>query len=107
MDWDTKCWYLKRNLVTGACQSDYVFNSLQGKVILSGTHSVGQILNYKGIRRKYQGRVTKHFHAALHIENAPKINEDDDQVVNKFIEKYISCLLPNPDYRVKCSCETS
>ena len=28
MDWDTKCWYLKRNLVTGACQIDYVFNSL-------------------------------------------------------------------------------
>ena len=28
MDWNTKCWYLKRNPVTGACQIDYAFNNL-------------------------------------------------------------------------------
>lgn len=31
------------------------------------------------------------------IENAPKIDEDNNEVVTKFFEKYISCSLPNPD----------
>ena len=31
------------------------------------------------------------------IENAPKIDEDDNEVVTKFFEKCISCSLPNPD----------
>ena len=66
MDWNTKCWYLKRNPVTNACQIDYAFNILQSKVILRGTCSIDQILNYKGIRREYQGRGTQYFHAPLH-----------------------------------------
>ena len=54
-------------------------------------------MNYKGIRREYQGKETQHFHASLHIENTPKIDEDEDEVGTKLIDKYISCLLPNPD----------
>ena len=29
--------------------------------------------------------------------NVPKINEDDDEVVTEFIDKYITCSLPNAD----------
>ena len=38
-----------------------------------------------------------YFHAPIHLENEPKIDEDDNKAVTKFIEKYISCLLPNTD----------
>ena len=46
MDWSTKVNYLKRNPVTVARQIDYVFKQLWGKVILSGMHPIGQILNF-------------------------------------------------------------
>ena len=32
MDWDSTCSYLTRNPVTAACQNDYVFKNLWGKV---------------------------------------------------------------------------
>ena len=52
MDWSTKVNYLKRNPVTVARQIDYVFKQLWGKVIFSGMHPIGQILNFDD-RRKF------------------------------------------------------
>ena len=57
-------------------------------------HPTGQILNYND-RSEYQRRGTQHFHEPVHIENAPKINEDEDEVVTKFMNKDISSSLPN------------
>ena len=45
---------------------------------------------------EYQGRGTQYFHATIHVENAPKIDEDAD-VVTEFINKYISHELSNSD----------
>ena len=38
--------YFERNPITVARQIDYVFKQLWGKIILSGMHSVCQILNF-------------------------------------------------------------
>ena len=46
MDCGTKMNYLKRNPVTLARHIDYLFQQLRGKVILSGMHPIGQILNF-------------------------------------------------------------
>ena len=46
MDWSTTVNYLKRNSVIAARQIDYVFKQLWGKIILSGMHPIGQILNF-------------------------------------------------------------
>ena len=51
MDWETKMKYVKRNPVTVARQ--IVFKQLWGKVILSGMHPIGQILNFDD-RREFQ-----------------------------------------------------
>ena len=51
MDWSTKVNYLKRNPVTVARQIDYVFKQLWGKVIFSGMHPIGQILNFDDQRK--------------------------------------------------------
>ena len=59
--------YLKRNPVTVARQVDYMFKQVWGKIILSGMHPIGQILNFDD-RREYQCRGTKHFHPPLHVE---------------------------------------
>ena len=77
MDLSTKVDYLKRNPVTVARQLDYVLKQLWGKVILSGMHTIGQILNFDD-RREFQNRGTEHKHAPVHIADAPKIDENED-----------------------------
>ena len=98
MDWKTKVQYFKRNPVTVARQIDYRFNQLWKNVLLSGMHPVGQIINYDD-RREYQGRGTQHLHAPIHIEGAPKLDEDSDSDVIKFINKYITCAIPESESR--------
>ena len=73
MDWNTKRIWLQRNPVTVARQIDYIFEQLWSKVILSGAHPIGQILNYDR-RKEMQGRGTEHFHAAVHVKDAPRLD---------------------------------
>ena len=47
-------------------------------------HLIGQILNYD-YRKEKPGRGTQSFHAPTYIEKAPKVAEDDEEVVTEFI----------------------
>ena len=94
MGWSTKVNYLKRNHITLARQIDYVFKQLCGKVILSGMYPIGQILNFDN-QREFQNTGTKHMHALIHIVDAPKIDENEEREVVGFIDKYITCALPD------------
>ena len=80
---------LKRNLVTVARQIDYVFKKLWDKVILSGMHPIGQILNFED-QREFQNRGTEHMHTPIHIVDIPKTDENEDSKVVEFIDKYIT-----------------
>ena len=71
MDWSAKVNYLKRNPVTVARQIDYVFKQSWGKVILSGMHQIGQILNFDD-RREFQHRGTEHLCAPIHVVDTPQ-----------------------------------
>ena len=68
------------------------------KVILSGMHPIGQILNYD-YRREHQGNGTEHFHTPIHVLDAPKLDEHDDDVVTYFIDKYVTCSLSDANER--------
>ena len=94
MDWSSKVQYLKRNPVTVARQIDYRFSQLWGKVILGGLHPIGQILNYDE-RGEFQDRGTEHIHAPVHVENAPTIENDSREDVISFIDKYVTCSIPD------------
>ena len=63
-----------------ARQIDYIFKQLWGKVILSGMHPIGQILNFDD-RREFQNRGTEHIHSPIHVVDAPKIDENEDNPV--------------------------
>ena len=63
-----------------------------------GMHPIGQILNYDD-RREHQGKGTGHFHAPIHILDAPKLDENEDNVVTDFIDKYVTCSLPDANQR--------
>jgi hypothetical protein len=57
-------------------------------------HPVGQILNVD-CKSEFQDRGNEHLHAAIHVVDAPKIDVDDDGKVTEFIDKYITCSIPN------------
>ena len=98
MTWNDKVQYLKRNPVTVARQIDHIFNKVFPKMLMSGMHPIGQILNYDD-RREFQQRTgLEHAHVQVHIKDAPKIDEnnyDHDNEVIDFIDKYITCSLPD------------
>ena len=96
MTWLQKRNYLARNPVTAARHIDYIFQQTWKKVILSGLHPIGQILNYD-IRKEMQSRGTEHFHSALHVYNAPILDKDSDEEVIAFINKYITCEIPDKE----------
>ena len=85
MGWRTKVNYWKRNPVTVARQIYYVFKQLCGKVILSGMHPIGQILNFDN-QREFQKRRTEHMHPLIHVVDAPKIGENENSEVVEFID---------------------
>ena len=57
-------------------------------------HPIGQILNFDD-QREFQNIRTEHNHAPIHIVDAPKIDENEDSEVVEFIDKYITCALPD------------
>ena len=67
-----------------------------GKVILSGMHPIGQILDFDD-RREFQNRGTEHMQAPIHVVDAPKIDKNNDSEVIEFIDKYITCALPDEE----------
>ena len=66
-------------------------------------HPIGQILNFDD-RREFQNRGTELMHAPIHIvvdeknedkKLRTKIDKNEDSEVVKFIDKYITCALPD------------
>jgi hypothetical protein len=47
-----------------------------------------------------QGRGTAHFHSALHVQNAPKLDVDPDESFTSFADKFIKCTLPDDDSEI-------
>ena len=95
MDWGTKMIYLKRNPVTVARQVDYLFQQLWGKVVFSGMHPISQILNFDDRRELEHMHGTEHMHVPIHVVDAPRIDENNDSEEIEFIDKYITCALPD------------
>ena len=56
----------------------------------------GKVKSYF-IRYEYQSRGTVHFHCLFWVEGAPVIGESSDEEVAAFIQKYITCRLPDKD----------
>ena len=59
-------------------------------------HIIGQIINYEKTR-EFQGRCVQHPHCAIHVKDAPKLDENTDSEIVEFIDKYITCSIPHKD----------
>ena len=87
--------WLKRNPVTVARHFHHCIKKIFGKkVIFSGLHQIEQVLNFD-CKSEFQDRGNEHPHAAIHVFDASKIDIDEDEVVIEFIDKYITCSIPD------------
>ena len=62
--------------------------------LLSDIHPLGHITYYV-IKTEFQMRGSPHAHCLLWVKDAPKIDNDPDDVVCAFIDKYITAMIPS------------
>ena len=84
---------LKANPVTAASLFQYRVESFFGTYILSTHNPIGKVKEY-AIKIEFQERGSPHAHCLLWVDDAPKINVDCDDDVCKFIDKYVSGMIP-------------
>ena len=94
LSWKEKVDWIKRNPVTAARMIDDRFRQLFGRILYSGMHPVGQLIDHNE-RREFQGRGAEHPHGILHVKDAPIFDKDSDEKIVDFIDKHITCAIPD------------
>ncbi|VDI65734.1 Hypothetical predicted protein [Mytilus galloprovincialis] len=94
MTWDEKCKVLCSNPVTAVRMFDHRFHMFLKDVIMSEAQPIGKIIDYF-YRVEFQQRGSPHTHCLFWVENAPKFGEDDIDDIITFIDKYITCEIPD------------
>lgn len=87
---------LQENPVLAARMFDHRVHVLFHELLLSKAEPLGKIVDFFW-RTEFQVRGSPHIHCLLWVENAPKLDEDSDELVCAFIDKYISTELPDPE----------
>ena len=85
--------YLQQNPNTGVCMFQHRLKSFFSQYLLSDAHPLGHITDYM-IKIEFQMRGSPHAHCLLWVKDAPKINQDSDDGVCRFIDKYITAVVP-------------
>ena len=95
-----KNWFLRQNPVTGVCKFHSRVESFFSQYLLSSSNPLGHITDHV-IKIEFQMRGSPHAHCLLWVKDAPKIDTDEDSVVCRFIDKYISASLPEDNGHLK------
>ncbi|XP_052393335.1 uncharacterized protein LOC127941915 isoform X1 [Carassius gibelio] len=99
LDWSEKCGLIRRNPVTAARMFDHRWHCFLRDVIMSSAQPIGKIVDYF-YRVEFQQRGSPHVHCLFWVENAPTLNEDNEEndgLVASFIDRYITCETPSED----------
>ncbi len=64
-------------------------------LLLSPAQPIGKVEDYF-YRVEFQARGSPHIHLLVWVKDAPEFENDSDKVVCDFIDRYITCQLPNP-----------
>ena len=67
---------------------------------MSPAHPIGHVKDYF-IRLEFQQRGSPHIHCLFWIDDAPKLDENSDNEISRFVDKYISCELPDKSKQPK------
>jgi len=65
-------------------------------VIRAPHQPIGKVVDYFD-RVEFQQRGSPRIHAIFWIADSPQVDRESDEEVVQFVDKYISCALPNND----------
>ncbi|XP_062609123.1 uncharacterized protein LOC134270887 [Saccostrea cucullata] len=94
LDWTEKSEVLRSNPVTVARMFEHRFHVFLHDVIMSPSEPIGKVIDYFQ-RVEFQQRGSPHMHCLFWIEGAPKLDEDGEDAVCEFIDRYVTCEIPS------------
>ncbi|XP_075334585.1 uncharacterized protein LOC142395729 [Odontesthes bonariensis] len=96
LEWADKCELLRQNPVTAARMFDFRWHVFLREVLMSPANPIGKVVDYY-YRVEFQQRGSPHCHCLFWISGAPILDQNTDEEVVEFIDKYITCELPSED----------
>ena len=93
---EERCEWIRSNPVTSVRIFDNKVKLLMSELIKSSANPIGVVTDHF-YRVEFQKRGAPHIHVLLWIEGAPVFDEDSDSDITAFIDRYISCSLPDKD----------
>ena len=104
LPWRLKSMWLRSNPVTPARMFQYRLDAFVITFLKSSAQPIGEVIEYV-IRIEFQARGSPHAHTLIWIKDAPKLGYADEVDVKVFIDKYISCSLPDDDQELRALVE--
>ncbi|XP_071142171.1 uncharacterized protein [Mytilus edulis] len=99
LQWTDKCKLIKDNPVICARLFDHRVKALFTDNLMSPTQPIGKIVDFF-FRTEFQ-RGSPHIHCLVWIDGAPKLNQDSDKDICRFVDQHITCQLPDKDKNPK------
>ena len=96
LPWRLKSMWIRSNPVTPARMFRHRLDAFVITFLKSSAQPIGEVVEYV-IRIEFQARGSPHAHTLIWIKDAPKLGYADEADVKAFIDKYISCSLPDND----------
>ena len=96
LPWTMKSMWLRTNPVTAARMFEYRLDTFVRTFLKSTSNPIGHVTEYV-IRIEFQARGSPHAHTLFWIKDAPKLGYSREDDVKFFIDKYISCALPDSE----------
>ena len=93
MTWEEHCRIIMENPVIATIMFYNRVKSFIKDVIRSPANPIGEIVDYY-YRTEFQQRGWPHIHMVAWVKDAPILDEDSDDEVIQFVDKYISCEMP-------------
>ena len=105
LTWEQKSTWLHSNPVTAARHFDHRLQLFMTTLIHGKSKPIGEIQDYN-YRIEFQQRGSPHCHMLLWVRDAPSISESSPSDVSTFIDKYISCTVPDNNNQLSSLVQT-
>jgi len=89
-----QAWMCVNDPVSVAVHSRRRFENFLNEVLLKSNSVLGTIEHYYA-RVEYQLRGAPHIHMLIWVEEAPVLGENDESEIASFIDKYVTCAIPD------------
>ncbi len=100
LSWEQRSMWIRTNPVTAARQFQFRLETFFTDFLKSKACPIGLVTDFL-LRIEFQTRGSPHCHSLIWIQDAPKLNHSKDEDVIAFIDKYVSCEIPEDDEELK------